>query len=101
MNDGVVELERAEETAFFCWKHTVFSRKGSSMLRMTVALSAHSLTHRGGLPTLAEDVRFARARFGDDDTLDVVGVVVGEAISGERTLEALYPRVAQRVFSQQ
>jgi hypothetical protein len=41
---------------------------------------------------MAPRVRFARRRVGHDDVLDFVAVLFGSAISGERTLEALYPQ---------
>ncbi len=58
-----------------------------------VTLIAHSLRHRGVLSALAERVRFARRRFDRYDTMDFVAVLLGYAISGERTLEAFYERL--------
>jgi hypothetical protein len=58
-----------------------------------VTLIAHYLKHLGVLAVLAENVRFARSRFGHYDTLDFVVVLLGYAISGERTIEAFYERV--------
>jgi hypothetical protein len=58
-----------------------------------VTLLAQYFKHVGLLSTLAEKVRFARSRFGHYDTLDFVAVLLGYAISGERTLEAFYERV--------
>lgn len=55
-----------------------------------ITLTAHYLKHLGLLATLAEKVRFARSRFGHYDTVDFVVVLLGYAISGERTLEAFY-----------
>jgi len=55
-----------------------------------ITLIAHYLKHLGLLATLAEKVRFARSRFGQYDTVDFVVVLLGYAISGERTLEAFY-----------
>ena len=55
-----------------------------------ITLTAHYLKHLGLLATLAEKVRFARSRFGQYDTVDFVVVLLGYAISGERTLEAFY-----------
>jgi hypothetical protein len=58
-----------------------------------VTLIAHYLAHLGVLSSLAEGVRFARSRFGQYDTLDFVVVLLGYAMSGERTIEAFYERV--------
>ncbi len=58
-----------------------------------VAVIAHYLGHLGILATLEERVRFTRRRFGHYDLIDFVVVLLGYAISGERTLEAFYERV--------
>jgi len=58
-----------------------------------VAVTAHYLQHVGVLATIEERVRFARRRFGHYDLIDFVAVLLGYAISGERTLEAFYERV--------
>lgn len=58
-----------------------------------VAVVAHSLQHVGVLATVEEHVRFARRRFGHYDLVDFVVVLLGYAISGERTLEAFYENV--------
>jgi hypothetical protein len=58
-----------------------------------VAVTAHHLRHVGVLATIEERVRFARHRFGHYDVIDFVVVLLGYAISGERTLEAFYERV--------
>lgn len=42
------------------------------------------------LVVIEERVRFARRRFGHYDVIDFVVVLLGYAISGERTLEAFY-----------
>jgi hypothetical protein len=55
-----------------------------------VAVTAHYLQHVGVLATIEERVRFARRRFGYYDLIDFVVVLLGYAISGERTLEAFY-----------
>ena len=54
---------------------------------------AHALRRLGVLATIEERVRFARRRFGHYDVIDFVVVLLGYAISGERTLEAFYERV--------
>ena len=59
-----------------------------------VAAFAQVLAHLGLLKTIQEQVRFARARFGSYDTIDFVVVLIGYALSGERTLKAFYERLA-------
>lgn len=51
------------------------------------------LQHQGVLTAIEEQVRFARRRFGHYDVIDFVAVLIGYAISGERTLEAFYERI--------
>ncbi len=58
-----------------------------------VTLVAQYLKHLGVLSALEDQVRFARSRFGHDDTIDFLVVLFGYAISGERTLKAFYERV--------
>ena len=60
-----------------------------------VALIAHYLRKQGVLSAIAEQVRFARRRFGRYEVLDFVAVLLGYAISGERTLEAFYERLSR------
>jgi hypothetical protein len=55
-----------------------------------VAVFAHYLGHVGVQATIEERVRFARRRFGHYDVIDFVVVLLGYAISSERTLEAFY-----------
>src|SRR5262245_37518649 len=57
------------------------------------AVNAHYLRHLGVLATIEARVRFARRRFGHYDVIDFVAVLLGYAISGERTLEAFYESV--------
>lgn len=59
-----------------------------------VALIAHYLRKQGVLSAIAEQVRFARRRFGRYEVLDFVVVLLGYAISRERTLEVFYERLA-------
>jgi hypothetical protein len=59
-----------------------------------VAAFAQLLTHEGTLPAITEQVRFARARFGQYDLIDFVAVLIGYALSGEPTLLAFYERLA-------
>jgi hypothetical protein len=54
---------------------------------------AQYLRRRGVLVKISERVRFARRRFGRYEVIDFVAVLLGYAISGERTLEAFYERV--------
>jgi hypothetical protein len=58
-----------------------------------VALLTHHLRTQGILTTIAEQVRFARRRFGHFEVLDFVAVLFGYANSGERTLQAFYERL--------
>lgn len=58
-----------------------------------VALVASHLQKQGILNKISERVRFARRRFGHYDVLDVLAVLFGYALSGERTLEAFYEAV--------
>jgi hypothetical protein len=58
-----------------------------------VTIIAHYLTGLGFLDAVQERVRFARRRFGQYELIDFVVVLIGYAISGERTLEAFYERL--------
>src|SRR5712691_11545053 len=58
-----------------------------------VAAFAQVLAHVGLLKTIQTQVQFARARFGTYDTIDFVVVLLGYALSGERTLHAFYERL--------
>lgn len=53
-----------------------------------VAAFAQVLWHPGVRNAIQEQVRCARARFGQDDPIDVVVVLIGDALSGERILHA-------------
>jgi hypothetical protein len=59
-----------------------------------VATFAQVLTQTGMLKSIAEQVRFARARFGRYDLLDFAAVLIGYILSGEPTLLAFYERLA-------
>src|SRR2546428_11116984 len=59
-----------------------------------VTIIAHYLTHLGLLEKMASRVRFARKRFGTYEVIDFVVVLIGYALSGERTLAAYYERVS-------
>ena len=54
---------------------------------------AHVFDQFGLIRAITERVRFARARFGTYDVIDFVVVLLGYAISGERTLEDFYERL--------
>jgi hypothetical protein len=56
-------------------------------------LIVHYLRKLGVLDALAEQVRFARRRFGRYEVIDFVAVLLGYAVSGERTLETFYKHV--------
>jgi hypothetical protein len=58
-----------------------------------VTLIAHFLTRQGVLAAIEKQVRFARRRFGRYEVIDFLAVLVGYAISGERTLEAFYEQL--------
>src|SRR2546427_12262351 len=59
-----------------------------------VAALAQVLMHVGLLKAIQEHVQFARARFGQYDTIDFVVVLLGYALSGEATLQSFYERLA-------
>lgn len=58
-----------------------------------VSVLAPYLRHLGVLATIEEQVRFARRRFGHYGLIDLTVVLLGYAISDERTLETFYERV--------
>ena len=58
-----------------------------------VSLVAQYLTHLGVLEALSQRVRLARGRMGTYDVIDFVAVLLGYALSGERTLQAFYERI--------
>jgi hypothetical protein len=58
-----------------------------------VTVIASFLKSQGVLSAIEERVRFARRRFGHDEVIDFVAVLIGYAISGERTLEMFYERL--------
>ncbi len=57
-----------------------------------VLIVTHLRTHNV-LTKITEQVRFARRRFGRYDVIDFFAVLLGYAISGERTLEEFYERL--------
>ena len=58
-----------------------------------VAAFAQVLSHTDILRRIEDQVRFARARFGQYDLIDFVVVLLGYAVSGEPTLQAFYERL--------
>jgi hypothetical protein len=58
-----------------------------------VTLISCYLQRQGVLPAIEEQMRFARRRFGHYEVIDFLAVLLGYAISGERTLEAFYARI--------
>jgi hypothetical protein len=58
-----------------------------------VALLTSHLRKQGILDVIAEQVHFARRRFGHFEVLDFVAVLFGYALSGERTLQTFYERL--------
>lgn len=58
-----------------------------------ITLLARHLQQQGVLAAIEEQVRFARRRFGRSEVIDVLAVLFGSAISGERTLEAYDERL--------
>src|SRR2546421_7742659 len=56
-------------------------------------LLTHHLQRHGVLTAIEEQVRFARRRFGRYEVIDFLAVLLGYALSGERTLEAFYERI--------
>jgi hypothetical protein len=63
-----------------------------------VATFAQVLAHTGILKAVQDQVRFARARFGQYDLIDFVVVLIGYAVSSEPTLKAFYER--QKPFAE-
>ena len=59
-----------------------------------IVLLVEHLRNQGVLAAIDERVRFARRRFGHYEVIDFLAVLFGYAISGERTLEAFYERLA-------
>jgi hypothetical protein len=58
-----------------------------------VAVVAHALQRHGILKAIQERVRFVRARMGKYELIDFVAMLIGYAVSGERTLQAFCERV--------
>jgi hypothetical protein len=58
-----------------------------------ITLMARYLRRVGVLTAMEERVRFARRRFGWYEAIDFLAILLGYAISGERTLEDFYDRL--------
>src|SRR6266567_1475397 len=58
-----------------------------------VAVVAHVFSQLGLQKAIEERVRFARARMGDYEVIDFVVMLIGYAVSGERTLQAFSERL--------
>jgi hypothetical protein len=58
-----------------------------------VILSQHLAT-KGLLEAFTRQVRLVRGRFGSYETLDFLAVLIGYAVSGERTLADFFHRLA-------
>ncbi len=59
-----------------------------------VVLMARPLETKGLLDAFAHQVRLVRGRFGRYEPIDFLAVLIGSAISGERTLADFFERVA-------
>ena len=55
-----------------------------------VAVLAHVFSQLGQQKAIEERVRFARARMGNYEVIDFVVMLLGYAVSGERTLKAFH-----------
>ncbi len=62
-------------------------------LAEVVILSQH-LTAKGVLEAFAHQVRLVRGRFGSYEPLDFLVLLIGSAVSGERTLSDFFQRLA-------
>ena len=59
-----------------------------------VVLIAQYLTEQGVLSTLTQQVHLVRERFGQYEVIDYLVLLTGLAISGERTLQDFFTRLA-------
>jgi hypothetical protein len=73
---------------------TTESRPSTPTFLAEVTAFAQVLAHTGILKKIQDQVRFARARFGQYDLIDFVAVLIGYVVSGEPTLLAFYERLA-------
>src|ERR1700722_12084496 len=59
-----------------------------------VVIIVQHLATKGALDAFACQIRLVRGRFGCYEPIDFLGLLVGYAISGERTLSDFFERVA-------
>ena len=59
-----------------------------------VVIIAQHLATRGLLEVFGHQVRLVRGRFGSDEPIDFLALLIGYAISGERTLADFFERLA-------
>jgi hypothetical protein len=59
-----------------------------------VVIIVQHLATKGLLDAFAQQVRLVRGRFGDYEPIDFLALLLGYAISGERTLADFFERVA-------
>jgi hypothetical protein len=59
-----------------------------------VVIVASHLTQKGLLEAFAQQIHLVRGRFGDYEPIDFLAVLIGYALSGERTLADFFERVA-------
>jgi hypothetical protein len=59
-----------------------------------VVIVADHLAMKGLLEAFAQQVRLVRRRFGDYEPIDFLALLIGYAISGERTLADFFERLA-------
>src|SRR6266536_4500039 len=59
-----------------------------------VVILAHDLTAKWQFEAFAQHIRLVRGRFGRYEPIDFLAVLIGYAISGERTLADFFERVA-------
>ncbi len=63
-----------------------------------VVIIVQHLAAKGLLDALAHQVRLVRGRFGSYESLDFLALLIGYAISGERTLSDFFERLAPLVL---
>ena len=83
ITDVAISIQTSPESVFStpCWLGEV-------------VLIVQHLRKLGVLDAITSQVRFARRRFGHYEVIDFLAVLFGYAISGERTLEEFYERLA-------
>ncbi len=59
-----------------------------------VAIVARHLAKKEALDAFSHQIRLVRGRFGSYEPLDFLALLIGYAISGERTLSDFFERVA-------